>query len=84
MKRTKRIQNILEKYISSSYIMIIDNSHLHKGHNNFNGEGETHIAINIQINSKQKINRLEIHRKINTLLKNEFDAGLHSLEIKIN
>ena len=84
MKRTKRIQNILEKYISSSYIMIIDNSHLHKGHNNFNGEGETHIAINIQIKSKQKINRLEIHRKINTLLKNEFDAGLHSLEIKIN
>ena len=84
MKRTKRIQNILEKYFSNSYIIIIDNSNLHKGHNNFNGQGETHIAINIKINSKQKINRLEIHRKINSLLKEEFDTGLHSLEIKIN
>ena len=84
MKRTKKIKNILEKHISSFNIIIIDNSHLHKGHNNFNGKGETHITINLQTNSKQKINRLEMHRKIYSLLEKEFDTGLHSLEIKIN
>ena len=83
MNRTKRIQDILGKYISNFNIQIIDNSHLHIGHNNFNGQGETHITINLKNNAKSKINRLEIHRKINSLLKNEFDTGLHSLEIKI-
>ena len=29
------------------------------------------------------INRLEIHKKINSLLVEEFKLGLHSLEIKI-
>ena len=84
MKRTKKIQDILEKYISNFDIKIDDNSHLHKGHNNFNGKGETHITINLKTNSKSKINRLEVHRKINSLLKREFELGLHSLEIKIN
>lgn len=84
MNRTKRIQNILEKNITKVNIEIIDNSYLHKGHNNFNGQGETHITIKLQINSELKINRLYIHRKINSLLKEEFNTGLHSLEIKIN
>ena len=84
MNRTKRIQNILEKNFLNYSFQIVDNSYLHKGHNNFNGQGETHITINLKINSELKINRLEIHRKINLLLKREFDTGLHSLEIKIN
>jgi BolA protein len=84
MKRTKRIHNILEKNISNIGIQIIDNSHLHIGHNNFSGQGETHITINLQVSIDLKINRLEIHRKINSLLEKEFDTGLHSLEIKIN
>ena len=57
MNRTKRIQNILEKNITKVNIEIIDNSYLHKGHNNFNGQGETHITIKLQINSELK--RLE-------------------------
>ena len=84
MKRTKKIHNILEKHITNFDIQIIDNSPLHSGHNNFDGQGETHITINLHTNSKPKISRLEIHRKINSLLKKEFDSGLHSLEIKIN
>ena len=31
-----------------------------------------------------KFDRLNLHRKINELLKNEFELGMHSLEIKIN
>ena len=84
MKRTKRIHTTLKEHILNFDIKIIDNSNLHSGHNNFNGQGETHITIYLQNNSNSTINRLEIHRKINFLLKKEFDTGLHSLEIKIN
>ena len=83
MNRTKRIQTILEKYFSDTNISVINNSSLHKGHNNFDGSGETHILIEFYKSSKLNLSRLEIHRKINSLLNEEFESGLHSLEIKI-
>ena len=84
MNRTKRIKKILKKNLVEFVINVRDNSHSHKGHNNFDGKGETHIIIELQQNSIFKIDRLEIHKKINILLKNEFEIGLHSLQIKIN
>ena len=63
MNRTKKIKNILQKHFFDVGIKIQDNSHLHKGHKNFKGKGETHICVNLIINSKSKINRLEIHKK---------------------
>ena len=83
MNRTKRIKNILQKYFSDFVINIIDNSHLHIDHPPFKGVGETHICVKLMINTKSKINRLEIHKKIYVLLKEEFHKGLHALEIKI-
>ena len=83
MNRTKRIETILEKYFSDIKISVINNSILHKGHNNFDGNNQTHILVQLKKNPKLELNRLEIHRKINSLLSKEFDSGLHSLEIKI-
>ena len=83
MNRTKRIQNILKKNFNETTTIVKDNSILHKGHNDFDGIGETHIFVQINKNSKLKLSRLEIHRKINFLLREEFESGLHSLEIKI-
>ena len=83
MNRSKKIENILLEHLTNFHIKIIDSSYLHKGHNNFNGNGETHITIQLKNNDNLKINRLEIHKKINFLLKKEFELGLHSLEIKI-
>ncbi len=84
MKRTKRIDGILQENLVGFIIDIVDSSYLHSGHNNFNGDGETHITVNLKSIDKIKINRLELHKQINSLLKNEFNNGLHSLEIKIN
>ena len=83
MNRTKRIESILKKYFLEFGINIIDNSHSHKGHNNFNGNNETHIIVELRKNLGSKVNRLEVHKKINSLLKQEFEKGLHSLQIKI-
>tara|TARA_Y100001970_G_scaffold101947_1_gene128060 strand:- start:6699 stop:6953 length:255 start_codon:yes stop_codon:yes gene_type:complete len=83
MNRTKRIETILENYFNDANISVRNNSNLHKGHNNFNGKGETHILVEFNKNSKLNLSRLEIHRKIYSLLQEEFKSGLHSLEIKI-
>tara|TARA_Y100000590_G_C15491758_1_gene928018 strand:- start:337 stop:594 length:258 start_codon:yes stop_codon:yes gene_type:complete len=83
MNRKKRINEILKKDFIDFTISIHDNSHLHIGHNNFDGKEETHILVKLKPKNDKNFNRLEIHRLINHLLKNEFLNGLHSLEIKI-
>ena len=84
MNRKQRIDKILSKKFNDFLLEIIDNSNLHKGHNNFTGNDETHIKIILTKKNKILINRLGIHRLINTLLEDEFKSGLHALEIKIN
>ena len=83
MNRTKRIQNIIEKNFNEFTILVTDDSLAHKGHNNFDGNDETHIKIVIKKKCNLNINRLEIHKKINTLLSEEFKIGLHSIQINI-
>ena len=84
MNRKQRIDKILSNKFDNFLLEIIDNSNLHKGHNDFNGSGETHIKIILTKKDKSSLNRLNIHRIINSLLEGEFKTGLHSLEIKIN
>ena len=83
MNRKKRIYNLLLEEFDEFSIEIIDNSHLHSGHNNFDGKNETHIKIILKSKTSKKLNRLNIHKKINNILKNEYNSGLHSLEINI-
>ena len=83
MKRKKRIESILSKKFSFWKIEVNDISILHKGHNNFDGNEETHFSIILNSNKQNRESKLEIHRKINELLKDEFNSGLHALEIKI-
>ena len=83
MNRTKRIQDIIEKNFNEFSVLVSDDSLAHKGHNNFDGNEETHIIIELKKKFNLDINRLEIHKKINTLLSEEFKIGLHALQIKI-
>jgi len=83
MNRTKRIQDIIEKNFDEFSIVVIDDSLAHKGHNNFDGKEETHIIIELKKKFNLDIKRLDIHKKINTLLSDEFKIGLHALQIKI-
>tara|TARA_B100000315_G_C14308900_1_gene465382 strand:+ start:453 stop:710 length:258 start_codon:yes stop_codon:yes gene_type:complete len=83
MKRKKRIEKILSDDFKSFIIEVIDISHHHKGHNHFTGNNETHFSIILTLNTNDDFKRIDIHRKINYLLKDEFSSGLHALEIKI-
>ena len=84
MNRKQRINKILSNKFDDFILEIIDNSNLHIGHNNFTGNDETHLKIILTKKNNTASNRLNIHRIINNLLREEFNKGLHSLEIKIN
>ena len=83
MNRKKRIESILKNNLKAWSLDIIDSSLEHSGHHNFDGTQESHFRIILKNNSKIKESRLKIHQKINSLLKDEFVNGLHSIEIKI-
>ena len=83
MNRKKKIESILRKNFLDWETVVNDISILHKGHNNYDGNNETHFSIILNTNNKNKESKLSIHRKINELLKDEFSLGLHALEIKI-
>jgi len=84
MNRTKRIKDIIEKNFNEFSVLVTDDSLAHKGHNNFDGKEESHIIIELKKKFNLDIKRLDIHKKINTLLSEEFKIGLHALQIKIN
>ena len=82
MERKNRIKSILSKNFHGWKIEVSDTSILHKGHNNFNGNQESHFCIILDSERKNRESRLTIHKKVNCLLANEFNLGLHALEIK--
>ena len=81
MKRKKRIEKNLNFSLETWFIKVEDTSYLHKGHNNFDGSGESHFKISLKPSNQENRTRLQIHRLINDLLKDEFKTGLHALEI---
>ena len=83
MKRIERIKKLLKEKFSPLHLIVKDKSKEHAGHNNFNGSGETHIYIEVGSRDFANKKTIDIHRKINLLLKKEFKNGLHALEIKI-
>ena len=83
MNRIERIKKILENNIHPVHLILTDHSFKHVGHNNFDGRSMTHLHLEIKsLNFKGK-KLLEIHKTINSLIKEEYNKGLHSFEIKI-
>lgn len=62
---------------------IIDESESHFGHAGNPGSSETHFRITLSSNHFKSKTKLEQHKIINQLLKEEFNNGLHALSIKI-
>lgn len=79
----ERITNKLQQ-LQPTFLKISNNSHLHRGHLGDDGSGETHFKIEISATTLNNLSKVAAHRKINQLLAEEFNNGLHALEIKIS
>lgn len=77
-----RLENKLRNAFQPEQLEIINESHLHAGHQpGFDGQGESHIRIRIAAKAFDGMSRVDAHRAINGLCAEEFEHGLHALAI---
>ena len=81
--RKKRIETILKINFSPSTLLVRDDSKKHEGHSQVSKNAkETHFFIKMTLNNCS-ITKVNLHRKVYNLLENEFDTGLHALELDL-
>ena len=83
MNRKSKITNILNEKFELYRCVVTDVSLSHKGHSGFIPGEETHFEIIIVSNDFENKNRLERHKMVNKLLKDEFSGSLHSITFKL-
>ena len=79
----EQIKNKINKKIDAKNIIIIDNSKLHTKHKSFNPD-KLHLKIIIESEKLKKMNKIEAHKEIFSVLKSEMKNKIHALEIEIN
>ncbi len=75
----KKIRDNLEV----NKIEIINNSSKHEGHKSF-AKGKFHLKIIIDSKYLRSLNKIEAHKEIMKILKEELKDKIHALELKIN
>ena len=76
------IEKKLRKTINFEKDEIIDNSHKHKRHKTFLPD-KLHLSLKIKSRKLSSIPKLEAHKLIMSVLKDELRDKIHALEIKI-
>ena len=82
MKRKINIENLILKIFKPEFLSIIDVSEQHRGHKNFKEGVESHFEIIIVSEKFINLSRIERHRMVNRILKEEFLSDLHSVAVK--
>ena len=79
----QEIKTVITKNLNPEDILLIDNSNLHAKHKSFDPK-KIHLKLVIKSKQLKKMNQIEAHRKIFSILKNEMKNKIHALEIEIN
>ncbi len=77
-----RMRAKLETALAPERLEIEDQSHLHAGHAGWRPGGETHFKIKVASARFIGKGRVERHRIVYALLKDEIAAGVHALAIE--
>tara|TARA_B100001996_G_scaffold380994_1_gene369542 strand:+ start:1777 stop:2055 length:279 start_codon:yes stop_codon:yes gene_type:complete len=77
-----KIKEKISRDLEPEEITIIDNSSLHSKHQSFN-PGKYHLKLVIKSKKLKNLNKINAHKKIFSILKDEMDNKIHALEIKI-
>ena len=82
MKRKINIENLILKNYKPEFFSVLDVSEQHRGHQNFKENVESHFEIIIVSEKFINLSRIERHRMVNRILKEEFLSDLHSVVVK--
>ena len=77
------VKNKIEKNISLEYVNIEDKTFLHKNHK-MHQDGKFHLKLSIKSSESEKINKIELTKKIYSILDEELKKYIHSIQILIN
>ena len=78
----QKIEKKLKKQIQLEKFEIVDNSERHKGHKFFNSE-KLHLCLNIKSAYLKSMPRVQAHKLIMSILKDDLKSKVHALEISI-
>jgi BolA family transcriptional regulator, general stress-responsive regulator len=83
LSQQANIEQKLNEALKPERLEIINESHLHAGHQpNFDGKGESHFRVRIITSAFSGKSRVERHRMINQLLADELRDEIHALAIE--
>ena len=82
IKIHEEIKKKFYEKIKPKIIILIDNSSLHKKHKSFD-LNKVHLKIIIESEKLKKMNKIDAHKKIFSILKEEMKNKIHALEIEI-
>jgi len=83
IKFFNQVKKKINNKINPENIEIVDNSHLHRKHKFFDAK-KFHLKIIIKSTKLKKMNQVQAHKEIFSILKEEMSNKIHALEIEIN
>ena len=78
----EKIKKKIYKEINPKNVILIDNSNLHTKHKSFD-LNKFHLKIIIESKVLREMNKIDAHKKIFSILKEEMKNKIHALEIEI-
>ena len=77
-----KVKEKINKKINPENIILIDNSYLHSKHKSFD-INKFHLKLIIKSKRLKSINKIQAHKEIFSILKDEMKNKIHALEIEI-
>jgi BolA family transcriptional regulator, general stress-responsive regulator len=81
MSVSSRLREKLMIGLRPTRLDIVNESELHAGHRNSPGTGESHFRVLVVSGVFSGKSRLERHRLVNDLIKDELAGGIHALAL---
>ena len=79
LNRKNRLESLLNEHFKPNHLEVINESHAHRVPEN----AETHFKLIIVSQSFDGLSRINRHRLVNELLKNELATGLHACSMHL-
>lgn len=81
MGMQEQLEKKLTDALSPQDLQVENESHMHAGHANSPGTGESHFRIHIMSDAFAGKSRLERHRLVNEVLAEELAGKIHALAV---
>ena len=78
----EKIKEKINNKLNPEKILLVDNSDLHKKHKQFDSR-KLNLKLIIESKSLRGMNKIEAHKIIFSILKEEMQSRIHALEIHI-